>query len=407
MTIAQAPFTLSNHFWVAVDTDGRGSDGLAGKDLSVSRGGLSLLAQDLLSCLVPFASVIATGTGDRNLFSQYLSRLKQQPELRHLPIDSLEQVFLQAINWGLLLPHPEVFGFFYINPVFSDFLGTFRNTSGREEICRGIERAFLEHYTELGAYMSELALSESRGNRRLGQRIIRLEYENLMTAMNLALDAKKSVLNICSAISALPGGASAETGKMISEKLGTYSDEELSGETGADFVVVMNRIAARQLELGHYADAEKSFQTVLSLLGNLTVLDEQKKARLRFPVFRNLGKAAAEQRHWKQAEEYLREALNISMEIGSRYEQSMICHRLGIAATEQRHWKEARDYFFQALNIFIIGNNLYAQGLILKNLFRVWKASGEDAELPQAVAGILGWSAGSVEKLFREQGDVF
>jgi len=408
MNIAQAPFICSKHFWVAIDKDSRADHGSSGKDLSVSRGALSLLAQDLLSCLAPFASVIATGARGQNLFGQYLMGLKQQPELEHLPVDSLEQVFLQAINRRLLLPHPEVFGLFYINPVFSDFLRTFWNTSRREEIRHGVERAFLEHYTELGAYMTELALSGNRLQRRLGHTLIRLEYENLTAAMNLALDAKKSVLNICAAIFAHPDRTRRnETGKTISEKLRNYSDEELSRETGADFVVVMNRIAARQMELGQYADAEKSFQTVLSLLDNLTVLDEQQKARLRFPVLSNLGKAAAKQCLWQQAEEYLRQALGIGNEFSSRHDRSLIFHRLGIAALEQRHWKEAQDYFLQALEIFIIANNHYAQGIILKNLFRVWKASGENAELPKAVAGVLGWSAGSVEKLFQEHGKEF
>jgi tetratricopeptide (TPR) repeat protein len=406
MTIAQAPYS-STPFWVAV-TDSRADYGLAGKDLNISRGALSLLAQDLLTCIAPFVSVIATGAGGRNLFSRYLSRLKHQPELSHLPIDSLEQVFLQGITRGLLLPHPEVFGFFYINPVFSDFLKTFRNTSGREETVRGVGRAFAEHYSELGAYMAELALSDQPRKRRLGHCIIRLEYENLITAMNLALDEKKSVLNICAAIFAHPDrrNEQTETEKTISEKLITYSDEELSGQTGADFVVVMNRIAARQMEYGQYANAEKSFRTLLSLLAKLTILDERQKARLRFPVLCNLGKAASKQRHWQQAEEYLREALSVGMEFGNRYEQSLILHRLGVAATEQQHWSSAQEYFFQALGRFIIGNDFQAQALVLKNLFRVWKGSGEGAELPKALADILGWSAESVENMFRKQGRV-
>lgn len=407
MTVAQIPY-MQNRFWIAVDTDSRADYGLAGKD-SRNALSLSLLAQDLLSCLAPFASVIATGARGGNLFSQYIERLKQEPEIACLPLDSLGQIFLQAINRRLLLPHPEVFGFFYIHPVFSDFLRTFRNSSGREEVCRAVERAFVEHYTELGAYMAELAFSDQPRKRRLGHRIIRLEYENLITAMKTALDAKKSVLSICAAIFAHPNIArqSAEIGKTVSEKLAAYSQEELSGNTGADFILIMNRIAALQTELGQYENAENSFRTVLSLLENLSLLDEGQKARLKVPILRSLGKAAAKQRLWPRAEAYLREALNIGREFNSRYEQSLIGCKLGIAAMEQRHWKDARDSFLESLEIFIIRNDHYAQCMVLKNLFRVWEGSGEDEDIPKSAARILGWSTECVEKLFREQGKEF
>ena len=70
-------------------------------------------------------------------------------------------------------------------------------------------------------------------------------------------------------------------------------------------------------------------------------------------------------------------------------------------AEEQRQWEQAREYFLQALEIFVEYKDTYRGGIVIQSLARLWKAS-EDANLPAAIAPILGASVEETEKLLRD-----
>ena len=76
-------------------------------------------------------------------------------------------------------------------------------------------------------------------------------------------------------------------------------------------------------------------------------------------------------------------------------------HQLGNVAEEQRQWEQAREYFLQALDTYVAYNDTHNGSIVLSSLARLWKASG-DANLPAAVATILGYSVEETKKLLRE-----
>ena len=88
------------------------------------------------------------------------------------------------------------------------------------------------------------------------------------------------------------------------------------------------------------------------------------------------------------------------MEYNDRYAQAAY-HQLGRVAQEQRQWEEARKYFLQSLEIYATYHDTYNMRIYLRNLARLWKASG-DANLPAAIAPILGASVEETEKLLRD-----
>ena len=107
------------------------------------------------------------------------------------------------------------------------------------------------------------------------------------------------------------------------------------------------------------------------------------------------------QRQWEQAEQYYQQALQIKIEYNDRYAQAGTYHQLGMVAEEQRQWEQAREYFLQALEIYVAYNDTHNRRHRSRSFARLWKASG-DANLPAAVAPILGDSVEETEKLLRE-----
>jgi len=109
---------------------------------------------------------------------------------------------------------------------------------------------------------------------------------------------------------------------------------------------------------------------------------------------------AQEQRQWKRAEKYYQKALQIFIEFNARYEQAQTYQSLGAMAGEQQQWEQARDYCLKALEIFVEFDSKYEMGITLRNLALLWQAS-EDANLPAAVASVLGVAPEEAEKLLR------
>ena len=70
-------------------------------------------------------------------------------------------------------------------------------------------------------------------------------------------------------------------------------------------------------------------------------------------------------------------------------------------AEEQQQWEQAREYFLHAFDTYVAYNDTHNGGIALRSLGRLWEVSG-DANLPTAVATILGASVEETEKLLRE-----
>ena len=58
---------------------------------------------------------------------------------------------------------------------------------------QAVEMAFREYYQRLGATLDNWLTSQDAQQRQIGQLLAGLEYENLVTALNLALEAQVSI----------------------------------------------------------------------------------------------------------------------------------------------------------------------------------------------------------------------
>ncbi|HLX57712.1 MAG TPA: CHAT domain-containing protein [Ktedonobacteraceae bacterium] len=407
--------------------------------IDYSHSNLSPEAQQLLLCLAPFTSVIDSNQG---VLNNYINHLKEQPVLAALPFERWSEVLREAQNWGLLAPDPDIPRFLRLQPIFPYFLRNRLYTQEQAEMRNAIETAFRQHYDQLSKALMGLLLSKDPQERQLGQVLTSLEYENLVTALNLALGSRVSIYSLYGVLTnylntTQDQSRGLELGQTALIHLEIYSAEQLNTET----IRVIWDIANRQLDLRQYADAEVSYQKALNLISQIVHIDEKERGELKGGIYHQLGSVAEEQRQWQQAEAYYQQALQIKIEFNDRYSQAKTYHQLGRVAEEQRQWQQAEAYYQQALQIYIEFNDRYEQagtyhqlgriaeeqrqwqqareyfltalktyvefednytgGIVLRSLARLWKASG-DASLPAAIAPIVGASVEETEMLLHE-----
>ena len=212
----------------------------------------------------------------------------------------------------------------------------------------------------------ELLESKKSQERRTGQLLIGLEYENLVTALNLALTAQVSIKNLYLAlfhyldsIQDLRRGL--DLSRIARECLEQYPDDKLSGPLGIELVSVIDRLASRELELKQFKEAEESYKKALFIYLQNETNDADTIRKNSATFYHQLGRVAEEQRHFEQAEQYYQKALQIKIEFNDRYSQASTYHQLGIIAQKQMQWLQAEQYFQQALQIKIEFNSRYSQ----------------------------------------------
>ena len=278
-----------------------------------------------------------------------------------------------AADWGLLAPH-ELRGFLQLQPIFPYFL---RNRlQAQPELARAIETAFCHVYDGFAGAIFDLQQSKKPQERQLGQALAQLEYENLYTALNLALDQQVSILALHGVLSGYADATQDQTrglalGEMVLAKLEAYPAETLRGQIGVELIGVVDDIASRQLLLKQYAAAEATYHRALELLGRQEMLDIGIRKRGKASIYHQLGSVAQEQRAWEQAEGYYQQALALFIEFKDRYSQASTYHNLGSVAQEQRAWEQAEGYYQQALAIYVEFKDRYSQASTYHQLGRV------------------------------------
>jgi len=330
--------------------------------IDYSHSNLSPEAQQLLLCLAPFTSVFWT---EESILNDYINKLRQQPILANLPFDRWSEVLREAQNWGLLSPH-EVPGYLHMQPTLAYFLRNRLNESGQVEVRRAIETAFREHYDELGGMFFQLLGSKEPRERQIGQMLTGLEYENLVTALNLALGVHVSISSFYNAlVKYFDATQSQRRGLALYqsalEHFEQYPTEKLTGPLGFDLANLLGTIANWQSDLKQFSTAEASYQKLLKLVQQLMSIDEKDRNVLKAGTYLNLGIVAEGQRQWQQAEQYYQQALQLFTEYNKHYELASTYHQLGRLAQGQRQWQQAEQYYQQALQLKIKYNHRYSQ----------------------------------------------
>ena len=331
------------------------------RSIDYSHSNLSPEAQALLTCMTPFTSVI-----NLSVLDAYATYLRKQPALAALPFKHWQEVLQEITNWGLLSPDPDIPYFLHLQPVLPYFLRSRLSMPEQAEMRYAVETAFRQLYDLVGNDLANLLRSKESQERQWGQVLTDLEYENLVTALNLALAAQDSILNPYNALAAYLDAIhdqhrALKLDETMLSRLESYSADKLAGLSGYELAGVLEDIARRQLNLKQYTMAEASYQKVLRLVTQSEYMDKKLRGKLQAGVYHELGRVAEEQRQWEQAEQYYQQALQIKIDFNDRYDQASTYHTLGGVAQGQRQWQQAEQYYQQALQIYIDFNDRYNQ----------------------------------------------
>src|SRR5450755_679352 len=357
--------------------------------IDYSHSNLSPEAQQLLLCLAPFTSVIYL-PGLKN----YVQHLQKQPPLTSLPFERWLEVIQEAQNWGLLSPDPNIPDFLRLQPVLSYFLRNRLNISEQEHARKTVEAAFHEHYRGISTRLY-LSLGSNDPLERIGAQVFTsLEYENLMTALNLALAEQDSILNPWRAISRYHSISSADTnnlrravelGQTTLSRLESYPAQKLIKELGFEWIGLINDIAGWQLALNEYAAVEEWYHKALNSIPTLKNIRKPLREKMQAVIYNQLGSLSREQRQWTQAETYYQKALQLFIKF-KHPNQADVYRNLGDVVREQWQWTQAEAYYQKALQLFIKFNDRYEQARIYLALGGIAK---DQVQLTQAKAYYL------------------
>ena len=336
--------------------------------IEYSHGNLAPNDQRVLLALAPFTGVVF-----QPLIEQYIEYLKQQPALKDLSFQSMPEVLQQAQDWGLVTAD-RMKGYLRLQPVLPYFLRTRLNQA--PEVSEAVQVAYRALYDDFAGELIGLMQSKDAQEKQVGQVLAGQEYENLYTALEMDLKAKESIYQPYKTLSLyLDSTREQERGLKISQMvlagLEGYPAGTLQGPIGEEIGIVIDKIAAHQLSLKRYAEAEASYKKALKILESLTILDDERKALVKAGIYLNLGIVAQGQRQWTQAEEYYQKALQIYIDFDDRYSQAGIYLNLGMVAQKQRQWTQAEEYCQKALQIYIDFDDRYRQAGTYHNLGRV------------------------------------
>ncbi|MCO5182492.1 MAG: tetratricopeptide repeat protein [Anaerolineae bacterium] len=359
---------------VAIDPNAEGGDKTTSivQCIEYSHSNLSPAAQELLLCLAPFTGVVNT-----SLLGSYVAALQQQPELAHLDHSLWQEVLQEAVNWGLMTPHEIGGGYLRLQPVFPYFLktrlggeGGGRKDEGGRQVA--IEAAFRAHYDGIGGALAQMIKSKEAQERQVGQALIDVEYENLLTAVRIALISSSEFYQAFSALYEYlllnQDRTRLDLCEMVMSAQSNYSNEQIEGEIGQDFYLVLARQSRSYLELKRYDDSKNGYEAALALVKQFKQMQPELQANWEAIMYHQLGSVAQEQRQWDAAEAYYQQALTIDREFNNRHGMAQTLHQLGIVAEAQRQWDSAEAYYQQALTIKREFNDRYSMGSTLNQL---------------------------------------
>ena len=234
-------------------------------------------------------------------------------------------------------------------------------------------------------------------------RLSEIEYENLRTALDLALDANASIQSFYQSLSGYLDAVqdherALELGSYVSSCLERYPAELPTGDLGLELIGVVFKIGNCQIHLNRFDEAGASYQRALALHNQNPNLDPGKKRQLSAPIYHQLGRVAEEQRHFDESEQYYKKDLEICIEFNDRYGQATTYHQLGRVAEEQLRWDSAKKNFLKALELIVEFNDEHSVAVILTSIARLWGET-QDNILISSVASILSIPDDEAKKL--------
>ncbi|MFC3965943.1 tetratricopeptide repeat protein, partial [Nocardia jiangsuensis] len=316
--------------------------GLITTAIEYSHAKLDPTLQTSLSLLAPFAAVIP---GD-DILTTY-----QQLLTENAPADDpwgsidLAAGMAAAVRIGLATPHHQLQGWVSVVPILPYFLRRALHT--HHPAWWSITRTAHYHlHAQLGLTLYTMLTANDPNQRATGRAVTTASYANFTAAIDTALQHGHPVLPVLGPIEELLDQNRQHTTRedllhQAITALSTRSD--LTDRTERAYLLNLAGMVAQVQR--RFDQAEDYYRQALDLTPELS---NRYGAAI---AYHQLGMVEQERRRFEQAEDYYRQALDLKLEFGDRHGAASTYHQLGTVAQDQRRFEQAEDYYRQALEL--------------------------------------------------------
>lgn len=214
------------------------------------------------------------------------------------------------------------------------------------------------------------------------------EYENLLTALQLALTVQTSVVGLHGVLTEyLEQMQEPQRGLELTESVWSgLQSYPVEMQTGEEIIAILHRLASWYLLLKQHNLAEQVYRLALERMEQITFLEKHVVKQYSASIYHQLGRVAQEQRKWQGAENYFQQALQIYSESQDRYAQAGTYHNLGILAKILRQREKASANLLDALERFAEYSDTHFMSITLLHLAKLWNEGRERKLIVQTAA---------------------
>ena len=336
---------------ISLDTDTKSKTESLIQCIDYSYSNLSSDAQTLLLLLAPFSGVIL-----ENGLEPYFTIVKSQPGLESIYTDNWENVITSAKDWGLL-SSTEIQGFLKIQPVLPYFL---KNKLSRypDEFKKSIDIGFYLHYQKISLSLCVIIFSKENKEIKFGLNIVKIEYENLINALEIGLNTHRSVLPLYSLLSKyLKSIHDLTRGFLLAQRIRSilelYPHDLRIKQFHLEYWGVVSDIALYHVELNHLQEAEETYLIVLNICDQTSQWPKKVKEKNCATVYHELGRVYQKQRNFEKSEQNYLNSLEIYDKYDDDYELGGTLFQLGTMFQDQGNYEDAKNCYLESLEIFI------------------------------------------------------
>ncbi|MGB3495373.1 MAG: tetratricopeptide repeat protein [Elainellaceae cyanobacterium] len=337
----------------SIDAGGEDKTNNILKCVEYSHSNLSPDAQKLLVCLAPFNKIIF-----HNALSNYVQHLQNQTIFQNYDFYQLEQAIQEAINWGLLsFETHENLELIVIQPIFPYFLKT-KLIETDVAISDAIKNAFRLHYQGLSGNYGSWMDSQESFEQKLGFSLCYLEYENLYSALQYALDSQeKDVLQIYNCLYLFLDKLDDKKTQM---RLARYVCDKLRTEKIGEYTInyqilaLLESLAKTCIKLREYSEAQEIYLFLLDFLQdynkNLNFEGEQEEIQV-VAIYHQLGIISQELNQPQEALNYHHKCLGLNLKANDLCGQAVTYHQLGVLYEKIQDYREAKTCLENAVRL--------------------------------------------------------
>lgn len=329
---------------------------------------LSEDSQELLLFFAPFQSTI-----NLKFINLYFEEIKKKDIFIDCHFDKINLAIKEASQNGFMQETSPLAPFqIDLQPVFTFFLKRKLSEKYGRDFIGILDTAFINYYTNFSHVVElELLSSQNVTKQQIGILLIELEYENLLTALEMSIRNNEIAMYTYNAIikfleKDMKYQEILSLSKRILKRFNSIPTELLNGEILKEFIGVIDMIGNTYAKMNNLEEAEKYFARLVDIYEDDKI--RETISQYMGGIFLNMGAVFRSSKDWQKSKNYLDKALDIFIESKNEIGQANVYQNLGVLSKIMENYEESWEYFSKALKIYSQNGARKYQANIYENL---------------------------------------